>query len=142
MLELQHVTAELLPKEEVHALQHQWRRVFAPRVRQLTGEDVYLGFDWHAFSYSLVHSVDGDEARQAYQRESCTDFYVLPHMDEGKGYKCQSSTLPQFSRKSIDVYICPLDLKWTMVYTHEDDWCGPYFTRREWADRETTPELK
>jgi hypothetical protein len=142
LLELQGATAEVLPKEEVHALQKEWRRVFAPKVKKLTGENVYLGFDWHAFSYSPVHSVEGDDARQAYQQESCTDFYVLPHMDECRGYKCQSNLLPQISRKNIDAYICPLDFKWTMVYTHEDDWCGPYFTRAEWANRETEPKRK
>ena len=27
----------------------------------------------------------------------------------------------------IDYYVCPPTLAWTMVFTHEDGWLGPYF---------------
>lgn len=29
-----------------------------------------------------------------------------------------------------DIYIVDKDFTWTFVKTHEDRWCGPYFTRR------------
>ena len=141
VLELQDVGAVELSEQEVHALQVQWRRVFSSRVKKLTGKNVYLGFDWHAFSYSMVHSLKGEDARQAYRQESCRAFYVLPHMDEGPGYKCQAKTLPVIDGEHIDAYICPLSFGWTMVYTHESE-CGPYFTRSEWAERQTTPALR
>lgn len=141
LLELQQVSAASVPRAEVHALQREWRRVFAHRVKTLTGKDVYLGFDWHAFGYSLVYSLAGDEARSAFRAGVCESFYVLPHMDEYGGYRCHASTLPQFDRKNIDAYICPFDFGWTMVYTHEGDAFGPYFTRAEWAGRETRPQM-
>jgi len=141
VLELQHVSTIELPEQEVHALQDQWRRVFASRVKKLTGKRVHLGFDWHAFSYSMVHALKGEDARQAYRQESCRAFYVLPHMDEGLGYKCQANMLPVLEGKYIDAYVCPLSFGWTMVYTHESE-CGPYFTRAEWAERQTKPALR
>jgi hypothetical protein len=63
-------------------------------------------------------------------------------MNEWKGYKCQSSNLPQFYQAGIDVYVCPLDFKWTMVFTNEGERCGPYFTRAEWVEIETEPKTK
>jgi hypothetical protein len=40
--------------------------------------------------------------------------------------------LPDFRNSGLDIYVWPDGLEWTMAFTHEDGWFGPYFSRREW----------
>ena len=39
-----------------------------------------------------------------------------------------------------DAYVFPPDLAWTMVFTHEDGWLGPYFSRATWVDKPPTED--
>jgi len=132
-----------LPAEEMRRLQQRWRETFARRVKQLTGKWTDSGFDWHTFSRQYVYALDGDEAHNAYRKAWSSQGYVLPQLDDPWGYRICSDIPPDFScKRNIDVAICPLDFSWTMVYTHEDDLFGPYFTKAAWADKPTQPLKK
>lgn len=41
--------------------------------------------------------------------------------------------LPDFRSLYDDIYVWPDGLEWTMAFTHEDNYLGPYFSRREWV---------
>ena len=124
---------ERLSREETTALQQRWRETFAQRVRRATGEWTYLDFDWHAFSYEFVYCLSREHARSAYSKRKAPEFVVLPHQDKEFGYRVRSAGLPMLG--GLDAYVCPVDFEWTMVFTHEEDWCGPYFTTAEWANK-------
>ncbi len=50
------------------------------------------------------------------------------------GYECRGpGELPDLSAFcSLEFFVSPVDLSWTMVHTHEDlDYGGPYFVRKE-----------
>jgi hypothetical protein len=127
------------PLEMVEAGARRWRRTFAQQVFDETGARTHLGFDWHAFSYGFVHALSGEEARAEYGRCKVRGgfaVFVGETMDDA--FSCASETLPWLDRAGLDAYIVPADFAWTMVFTHEADWCGPYFTTADWA-RERGP---
>lgn len=125
------VFASMSP-DETSALQQRWRESFATRVKAATGTWIYNGFDWHAFSYEFVYCRRGDKAIAEYQACRAPRFCVLPHLDDEPGYWCESEQLPALHGR--DAYVCDPDFTWTMAFTHEEDWCGPYFTTRDWAE--------
>jgi hypothetical protein len=126
--------ANKLSDDAVDRLADRWRHTFAQSVRGATGQFTHLGFDWHAFSYSFVHALQGDAARAEYRsRQRRQRFLVLDGPTMTAGFACESETLPSFDRAGVDVYVVPEDFSWTMVFTHEGDWLGPYFTTADWA---------
>jgi hypothetical protein len=125
--------------EETAELQQRWRESFAKRVKAATGKWTHLGFDWHAFSYEFVYCRQRAKAITEYQARTARRFVVLPNLDdEPGGYWCESEQLPALH--GLDAYVSDPELTWTMAFTHEEDWCGPYFATRAWAEeREPTP---
>lgn len=133
------VSFRQLEPADVAKLQRKWRLTFAHRVKEIAGVEVYLGFDWHAFSYDLVYALERDEARRAYAAERVSSFYALPNLAEGTGYRCEAKQFPNI--RWVDTYITPIDFSWTMVFTHEEEMgVGPFFTRGEWSSRPTRGE--
>jgi hypothetical protein len=48
-------------------------------------------------------------------------------------YECCGPLLPLGDYHDAEFFVCPPDLSWTMVHTHEDHGLGgPYFIRAEW----------
>ncbi len=124
-------SCEALSFDETARLQQLWRKIFARRVHQTTGKWTYQKFDWHAFSYGFVYCVERAQAVVEYRTRRTSEIVVLPHRDEEPGYRCRSTAMP--SLDGLDAYVCDPRFEWTMVFTHETDWCGPYFTTAEWA---------
>jgi len=115
-----------LTDTETARFRQAWRHRFAARLDPMLSAESSGGFDWHAFSYDKFPHLTGDAARNAYQAKAVDlTLVVLPHSTEGSGFKVRAT--PDFSGKNLDVYIFPEDLSWTMVFTHENGWFGPYF---------------
>jgi hypothetical protein len=36
-----------------------------------------------------------------------------------------------YLKEEYDIYVVDREFNWTFVKTHETEWCGPYFSRRE-----------
>ncbi len=48
-------------------------------------------------------------------------------------YECRGPLVPLGNFNSVELFVSPADLDWTMVYTHEDHaFGGPYFIKAEW----------
>ena len=123
---------ELVPVRETNQLQQLWRETFARRVHDATGKWTHLQFDWHAFSYEFVYCLERDKAHSAYERQAISEVLVLPNMNEELAWRCKSSVRPVLA--GLDAYVCDPAFAWTMVFTHETGWYGPYFTTAEWAE--------
>lgn len=136
--ELQPLTAE-----QTQTWQQRWREAFSRPVKAATGRWTHAGFDWHAFSYEYSPSVTGDEARNAYRATSERSLVVVPNLDDG-GVGCVITfqEQPNLEGRVHDLYLFPESLSWTMVFTHEDGWCGPYFSRKDWVDNPPPPPPK
>ena len=105
-----------------------WCETFLSEVRRTKGCYRYLGFHWHAYSYNLVPALDGEAALDAYTRLSAQDVVVIPESwSGGCGVRCRGPSLPRFVDYRDDLYVFPESLDWSMAFTHEHPWLGPYF---------------
>jgi hypothetical protein len=89
----------------------------------------------------------GARADHEYRKQVCDHYFVVPF---GTGveklpvhvvgpplieaYECRGPLVPLGAFHNAEFFVCPPDLSWTMVHTHEDHAvCSPYFIRAEWA---------
>lgn len=80
---------------------------------------------WHTFSFGRYPSVCLQEAEDLYRQQTATDIVVLAN-DRRSGLV--TDALPShLSYKDCCVF--PTNLAWTMAFTHEDGWLGPYFAK-------------
>jgi hypothetical protein len=80
----------------------------------------------------------GEAAIAEYVRLEASPFLVIPE-EVGPpplpAFRISSGELPRFQDSGLDVLVWPEDLSWTMAFTHEEGWLGPYYCRREWIGR-------
>ena len=78
---------------------------------------------WHTFSAGRYESVCGKVARDLYLQQIATEMVVLSN---DRCSALLTNVLPE-SCNAQDFYVFPTSLAWTMAFTHEDGWLGPYF---------------
>jgi hypothetical protein len=128
-LRLQGVAFEALSHEERDRLRAQWLRSFA--VRETPVAEHYV------FAFGLQEKAAKEAYRAAWTRKLegawRRGFYFVVKTagwEEAPAYRCRSATPLEYSM--LDCWVCPLDWEWTMVFTHEGDEYGPFFTMRDW----------
>ena len=126
------IAAAEISRQEKQQLQQQWRAIFAFNLRTQAGRRQSSDRDWHVFSTKQATYRDGVTAVNFYLRTKVPDFFIVPEDDALPGLRCTGDTPPDLSSLQLDLYISPPDFTWTMVFTHEQPWHGPYFARREW----------
>lgn len=128
LLHAQGFTPVVHPAVEAAELHIRWRAVFAAAVFARTGERVHLGYDWHAFSYGFTPSCSKEAALEAYRRAPLGPLHLLPNDDDDEA-PCllleAPAALPVLT--DLDVSVVPHDFSWTMAFTHEDGFIGPFF---------------
>ncbi len=98
------------------------------------------GYDWHLFSYNVVYALCGADATQEYINLDDSAFIVLPHAaDKTPGCRCTCKSIPRLDG-AHDVHISAPNLSWTMVFTREDGWCGPYSSCAKWVRNPPKPQ--
>ena len=115
------VVLQTYAKAETLQWVERWRSVYAGGERA-PGLKQYM---WHTFSWGAYPSVSGEEARQLYAAHRYFEVIVLSN-DRKTAFR--SASLP-VSDRLFDFYVFPPDLAWTMAFTHEDGWLGPYFAK-------------
>jgi hypothetical protein len=108
-------------KDEIASLVQQWLGVFA-RYRQGMNTEAYM---WHVLSGSRYPALAGEQARVEYLKQVCCEFVVLSN-DRDAAFL--TDTRPE-DRPFSDFYVFPPNLAWTMAFTHEEGWLGPYFAQ-------------
>jgi hypothetical protein len=108
-------------QDEAAALVEQWLEAFGAE-RHGVNAKAYL---WHVFSGSRYPSLSGAEAVAEYEKQIAVDYVV---MSNDRKTAFATDALPQ-SSSLADYYVFPANLAWTMAFTHEDGWLGPYFAR-------------
>jgi len=120
-----------LSEAETVALRARWRQRFLPprvppRQRHLCrgcGSRRRARFDWDSLQHPkplppLHQLLKDDHEPIALFFETCD----LP------AFVCQAHLLRDFEPEAVDLYMTPLkDCRWTVVYTHEQPLCGPYY---------------
>jgi hypothetical protein len=121
-----------LSLERTAALRTQWRQVFARPLHRAEGVWSLGDFEWHAFSYEEDFSLSGEKARAAYLETGAGPRIVLPNADDDAA--CLVTCSAPFDLGASDFCVFPESLEWTMAFTHEDGWLGPYFCLAKWID--------
>jgi hypothetical protein len=112
------------------------RRFTEQEARQLLGEwkDVYArnaegakieAFLWHTFSSGAFPSVCKREAELRYAEQVAAEIVVLSN---DRVSALLTDSLPIQCSVS-DYLVFPKNLAWSMAFTHEDGWLGPYFAK-------------
>lgn len=130
-----------LSLEETAAFRDAWRRVYARPLKRAHGVWHRGRYDWHVFSYGDTFALALNDAREAYLVQPRSELIILPNDKKYAGLRTAIVQVPPLDGES-DIYISPPNMAWTMVYTHEDGWCGPYFSRAEWVDHPPSVSAK
>ena len=124
----------IIPMRRRHELLQEWRHVYAAWLHVVTGKWTYRGYDWHVFSYNHARALAREKASFAYATLGPPSSYIVcPHDERLPALTVVGGLLADFKNSGLDIYVWPDDLAWTMAFTHEDGWFGPYFSRREWT---------
>jgi hypothetical protein len=127
--------AVMIPSRRRREILQEWRRVYAARLHAITGKWTWLGYDWHVFSYRYAQAYARERASIAYESlEPPARTIVCPHDGLLPAFEIVNGKLPDFRSHGLDITIWPEGFEWTMAFTHEDGWLGPYFSRREWME--------
>jgi hypothetical protein len=120
-------------KEEAIVLANSWLSIFGEKPAPHMHD-----FMWHVFSYGSYPSVALQKAHDAYQNIASPEYVVLSNDRDEAFITDQKPTSSCFS----DYYIFPKNLAWTMVFTHEDGWLGPFFAKHRDFEKLNHENLK
>ncbi|TLY49833.1 MAG: DUF4275 family protein [Gammaproteobacteria bacterium] len=82
-------------------------------------------FLWHVFSYKRFPSTSRSEAVAQYEQHVAAEFVVISN-DREAGLITKKRPI---ACSWQDWLVFPSNLAWTMAFTHEDEWLGPYFAK-------------
>jgi hypothetical protein len=124
-----------IPRRRRHEFMQEWRQVYPARLHAVTGKWTWHGFEWHVFSYEHARAIHGVKAWFTYASLSAPPLFIICPQDERySAFEVRDGSLPDFRNSGLDLYVWPDDLEWTMAFTHEEDWHGPFFSRRAWIE--------
>ena len=108
-------------EDEALKLADQWINVYAQDA-QGTNLKAYL---WHTFSFGAYPSVCKHEAELLYKKQIATEIVVLSN---DRLSALLTDTVPA-KCDVMDYLVFPTNFAWSMAFTHEDGWLGPYFAK-------------
>lgn len=114
-------------KDETCEIERQWLKIFCKH-KQGANTNTYK---WHIFSFEKYPSVSGTKALDIYSEQKAAEYIVMSNDDE---FAIETDTLPQ-ECNLMDFYVFPKNMAWTMAFTHEDGWLGPYFATHKNYDK-------
>ncbi|MCV2371367.1 DUF4275 family protein [Roseateles oligotrophus] len=106
---------------EAADLRAAWLAAFGANRHGVNAKD----FLWHIFSAGRYPSAERDDALAQYQQQLAAEYMVLSN----DGRTAFSTDMLPSKASLFDYYVFPLNFAWTMAFTHEAGWLGPYFAR-------------
>ncbi len=108
-------------KKETWDIERKWVEIFCKHKQGANTK----AYKWNIFSYNRYPSKSGNKALDEYIQQNALEYIVLSNAHE---LAIETDHLPQECNIS-DYYVFPKNMAWTMAFTHEDGWLGPYFAR-------------
>lgn len=105
---------------EAEDLAAKWLAVFGG-----SGAPNTKDYMWHVLSYQAYPSVSLAKAQNQYELQMAPSFVVLSN-DRDKAIETDRRPV---SCSESDYFVFPPNMAWTMAFTHEDGWLGPYFAK-------------
>lgn len=134
-LQKKRVKVRKIPKWGVY-LRKQWEDHFAGHLNEHEKSKIHLhdkgkssGFLWHIFSFEkreCFTEKQADEVFNEVQKHACYVFYQ--HSNDALIIENLSRITAEDFENEQDIYVVDKDFAWTYVNTHENGWCGPYFS--------------
>ena len=84
-------------------------------------------YRWHIFSFEKFPSISGNSALEKYKEQEASKYIILSNDGEPA---LVTNKLP-FECEFRDFLVFPKNMAWTMAFTHEDGWLGPYFAQHK-----------
>ena len=110
---------KVFDKSESAEIEKQWMKIFCKNKQGFNTK----AFKWHIFSGNGFPSIEADLARKEYKSKNETNYVVMGNDNE---LAILTSKKP-VSCNLTDYYVFPVNMAWTMAFTHEEGWLGPYF---------------
>lgn len=107
------------PKESAR-LGKEWLTTFGAAGAPNT--DAYM---WHVMSFQSYPNVSLKEATAQYELQVAPSFVILSNERD----KAVETDQRPASCSESDFLVFPPNMAWTMAFTHEDGWLGPYFAK-------------
>ena len=111
---------EILEKGKASLIAKKWESTYLKNKQGVNTRS----YKWHIFSSGRYDALEGDAALDEYSKHIAAKYYVMSN----EGDVLLTDLLPQ-ELNYKDVYVFPENLAWTMAFTHEEGWLGPYFAK-------------
>lgn len=109
--------------KETFAIHKKWINTFAK-----DRDGVSLGqYKWHIFCADRYKNIEGSRANDEYESHIAERYIVI---SDGKDNAFMVDEKPM-NLIYQDVYVFPENFAWTMAFTHEEGWLGPYFAKHK-----------
>ena len=106
-------------QSETSEIEKKWMSVFCKNKQGFNTK----AFKWHIFSGNGFPSLEADEAQKEYESKNEAKYIVMGN-DSELAILLNKKPL---SYNYKDYYVFPDNMAWTMAFTHEEGWLGPYF---------------
>lgn len=136
---------EALSEEFLTTYKNEWLNAFAPKRHKHKIKKAcyknrhYVTYLWHLFSCEFVESAPFEDARQEYDTTNKNTAIVTLEREK-LCYRIEnfssltSKVLDEIQNNHnyyVDVIITANDFSWTYCMTHEGDYCGPFFYKKQ-----------
>ncbi len=129
---LSSLTLDRLGKGDFYSIEKSWLKYFCGEHKSKHGKYFTGGFRWNALGESKTPFLEEDQAVEAYKNEIAIEYYVFPESGEGDFVLVLKEKPPvSMLEEYRDFYVFPKNMAWTMAFTHEYGWIGPYFVKNE-----------
>jgi hypothetical protein len=119
--------------EESESLAYQWLATFGGN-----GAPNTKAYMWHGLSSQAYPSLSLLEASSQYELQVAPSFVVLSN---DRDQAVETDQRPTSCSES-DFLVFPPNMAWTMAFTHEDGWLGPYFAKHAQYDKLNQENLR
>lgn len=113
---------KIYDSSEVQAIEKKWIDAFC---RNKLGLNIKQ-YKWHIFCGEGYPCVEGDLAEAAYKEHESAAYIVMS--EDGEAFLTDERPS---DINCTDAYVFPENLSWTMAFTHEEGWMGPYFAKHK-----------
>lgn len=108
--------------KETRKIEREWLQVYGKNRRGVNAKS----YKWHVFSFDRYPALEGERALAEYAKQVPGECIVLPNDNHETAVLTRERPVGGDGR---DYYVFPVNMAWTMAFTHEEGWLGPYFAK-------------
>ncbi len=108
---------------ETLAIEKKWMETYCKNKQGFNTK----AYKWHIFSGGGYPALEFDDAQKEYELHISAKYIVMSNDGDLAFLTDERPT----NCNQIDVYVFPENMSWTMAFTHEEGWLGPYFAKHK-----------